>query len=179
MEVLEVRSVKLHKLLLVKGSIFAVPAPFEWEGRVPVPDLNLMVLAPDGLLHLIEVPETRKVWDGDPKAILAKVNRETAVLRWPCKPGDSWASQGGRKRKDSLYCWLAEDWFAAPEVVKGWVAQSEQKALTVSYKSGPDNQSFAFVPGLGITRFDSSHHGDVAEFSAELVQVRGLGEPVR
>jgi len=40
----------------------------------------------------------------------------------------------------------------------------------LEYWSNPDNAQFAFVPGVGITKYAYHHHGTVADTELQLVE---------
>ncbi|HET9625882.1 MAG TPA: hypothetical protein VFP84_31190 [Kofleriaceae bacterium] len=74
----------------------------------------------------------------------------------------------------------AEGWFSWPvidgqkicpsaENVYCWQVAAVETGYTLSYYTGPDEQTFEIEPGTGIARFHYAHHGTTNEVDAKLV----------
>jgi hypothetical protein len=74
----------------------------------------------------------------------------------------------------------AEGWFSWPvidgqkicpsaENVYCWQVAAVETGYTLSYYTGPDEQTFEIEPGTGIARFHYAHHGTTNEVEAKLV----------
>ena len=74
----------------------------------------------------------------------------------------------------------AEGWFSWPvidgqkicpssEMVYCWQVAAVETGYTLSFYTGPDEQTFELEPGTGIARFHYAHHGTTNEVEAKLV----------
>jgi hypothetical protein len=73
----------------------------------------------------------------------------------------------------------AEGWFSWPvmdgqkicpkaEMVYCWQVASIQNGYSLSFFTGPDEQTFDLEPGTGVSRFHYAHHGTTNEVEAKL-----------
>jgi len=74
----------------------------------------------------------------------------------------------------------AEGWFSWPvidgqkicpsaEMVYCWRVTAVETGYSLSFFTGPDEQTFEIEPGTGISRFHYAHHGTTNEVEAKLV----------
>lgn len=74
----------------------------------------------------------------------------------------------------------AEGWFSWPvidgqkicpsaEIVYCWEVAAIETGYALSFRTGPDEQTFELEPGTGIARFHYAHHGTTNEVEAKLV----------
>jgi hypothetical protein len=74
----------------------------------------------------------------------------------------------------------AEGWFSWPVIdgqkicpsaatVYCWQVAAVETGYTLSYYTGPDEQTFELEPGTGVSRFHYAHHGTTNEVEAKLV----------
>lgn len=74
----------------------------------------------------------------------------------------------------------AEGWFSWPvidgqkicpsaEMVYCWLVTAVETGYSLSFYTGPDEQTFEIEPGTGIARFHYAHHGTTNEVEAKLV----------
>ena len=74
----------------------------------------------------------------------------------------------------------AEGWFSWPvidgqkicpsaEMVYCWQVAAVETGYTLSFFTGPDEQTFELEPGTGVARFHYAHHGTTNEVEAKLV----------
>jgi len=74
----------------------------------------------------------------------------------------------------------AEGWFSWPvidgqkicpsaAIVYCWQVAAVETGYTLSYNTGPDDQTFELEPGTGVSRFHFAHHGTTNEVEAKLV----------
>ena len=74
----------------------------------------------------------------------------------------------------------AEGWFTWPvidgqkicpraEMVYCWQVAAVETGYTLSFYTGPDEQTFELEPGTGVARFHYAHHGTTNEVDAKLV----------
>lgn len=74
----------------------------------------------------------------------------------------------------------AEGWFTWPVIdgqkicpsaatVYCWQVAAVETGYTLSYYTGPDEQTFELEPGTGVSRFHYAHHGTTNEVEAKLV----------
>jgi hypothetical protein len=73
-------------------------------------------------------------------------------------------------RSDNRYCWLVAS--AKKEALAGvrGLDQGTRDQYVLEYRTNPDDSSFTFVPGIGITAYDYHHHGTVADTELKLVE---------
>jgi hypothetical protein len=84
-------------------------------------------------------------------------------MRWfdaPLTRGQLHREHGIAPRDDTWYAWWIDG--AAPS----------GRWYRFSYLTIPDEEHLTFVPGTGITSFDYSHHGTVAEAHVRLIAYR-------
>lgn len=95
---------------------------------------------------------------------------EDPFLDLPLRERKAWGREAGRG--DAKYCWVVEDpaprRFSAPGIARGAAFQ----AWGATFRTNPDQVSFEFAPGLGITAFAYEHHGTVARTRLRLVAYR-------
>jgi hypothetical protein len=74
----------------------------------------------------------------------------------------------------------AEGWFSWPvmdgqkicpkaEMVYCWQVAAVESGYTLSFLTGPDEQTFEIEPGTGVSRYHYAHHGTTNEVEAKLV----------
>jgi hypothetical protein len=74
----------------------------------------------------------------------------------------------------------AEGWFSWPvidgqkicpkaEMVYCWQVAAVEAGYSLSFFTGPDEQTFEIAPGTGVSRFHYAHHGTTNEVEAKLV----------
>lgn len=74
----------------------------------------------------------------------------------------------------------AEGWFSWPvmdgqkicpkaEMVYCWQVAAVESGYTLSFLTGPDEQTFEIAPGTGVSRYHYAHHGTTNEVDAKLV----------
>ncbi|HSC44305.1 MAG TPA: hypothetical protein VLC94_00675 [Candidatus Acidoferrum sp.] len=92
------------------------------------------------------------------------------ILEWPLATGQKFGDPSGMARTDGHYCWVVSslEKTALPGVRGAGSRDHDQ--LVLEYWTNPDNTRFAFVPGVGITRYEYHHHGTVADTNLELVE---------
>jgi hypothetical protein len=75
----------------------------------------------------------------------------------------------------------AEGWFSwpvvdgqkicpSPEMVYCWQVAAVETGYTLSFYTGPDEQTYTLEPGTGIARFHYAHHGTTNEVEAKLTK---------
>jgi hypothetical protein len=75
----------------------------------------------------------------------------------------------------------AEGWFTwpvidgqkicpSPEMVYCWQVAAVETGYTLSFYTGPDEQTYTLEPGTGIARFHYAHHGTTNEVEAKLTK---------
>lgn len=75
----------------------------------------------------------------------------------------------------------AEGWFTwpvidgqkicpSPEMVYCWQVSAVETGYTLTFYTGPDEQTYTLEPGTGIARFHYAHHGTTNEVEAKLTK---------
>lgn len=90
----------------------------------------------------------------------------------PSEVGSKWDLEGGPDRTDNMYCWCIEKTrlVQASSEIAGVVLTQETTEYTLAFRTCPDHQIKRFVPGIGFTDIQYSHHGTVSDSDEHLVE---------
>jgi len=144
----------------------------------PYPPLVFRADAPQDFAYLID---GNRVWDlgvGPMERIRDHDGRLTATLQQlrelatdlspflvlPLRDGLRYTNSRSPLREDGYYQWVVSK--APAEVLLG---KPRNEIYLLRYKSLPSTTELWFVPGLGVVRDKSSHHGSVDEWDLRLV----------
>jgi len=88
----------------------------------------------------------------------------------PLKPGKKFCEPEQEQREDTFYCWFVEkEALVHLTNVKG-VPSAGYREYKLAFRTNPDHQFVGLVPGIGVSSYDYSHHGSVAEAHVRLVE---------
>jgi hypothetical protein len=98
------------------------------------------------------------------ESILERMEREDFWLQDPLpKLGDK-IEEGDSPRDDDLYCWVVTRVGNMRLLnVAGVAPRHSWPCCTLTQYFGPDDCVLDLVPGIGITKYDYSHHGTIME----------------
>jgi len=139
-----------------------------WEpGRVPA--LSVLYCSPGRVYHL-ELPAGRSA-EALADSILAGDRPPTPddlILELPLRSGLLFG-RDSTERDDTFYAWYVESAQDAPAALRTLARSAGDSVYHLAYRTFPDHQLVAFLPGLGVIRYVYKHHGTTAEADATLV----------
>ncbi len=167
MEVIDTASRGLVFAALLKG----LPSDLSWYEEGKERGTHLIVRVGSAAYHLLYGENALKAWQKikDTKESLHElVDSESLFLDAPLIDrkifGDFAQSTTGR------YCWVVEGESAYTDKVKGAPSLKDGRVFTMTYRTSPDFQSVAYVPGLGIVHYRYHHNGTPAECDMQLIE---------
>jgi len=110
----------------------------------------------------------------DPSDLLVDLVRDNEIfLETPISLGQRFCEAGMLTRTDWMNCWIVEE-ERVPTVktIPGVPAEWDGPEYGISYRSLPSHEIIGFAPGIGITSFDSGHHGTSAEVQLKLIEFK-------
>ena len=98
------------------------------------------------------------------------LTEDDVILEWPLSKGQKFCDAAGMAREDGNYCWVVSS--VEKTMLSGiaGVSSRSRDEFLLQYWTNPDNTRFAFVPEVGITKYEYHHHGTVADTALELVE---------
>ena len=96
--------------------------------------------------------------------------RDSIILVWPLSQGQKYCDADGMARPDHFYCWVVSSFRRNWSSGVVGVEHGNHDEFVLEYWTNPDNVQFAFVPGVGITKYAYHHHGTVADTELQLVE---------
>lgn len=98
---------------------------------------------------------------------------EDLILQFPLRTGALFGRDAA-DRPDTFYAWYVESAVPMSRDVRRFQPGLTDSVYSVIYRTMPDHERVHFAPGLGVTAYQYSHHGTVAEADAVLIgYVRG------
>ncbi len=167
MEVIDTASRGLVFAALIKG----FPYDLCWYEPDKERGDYLIVRVGTGQYHLFSGKAVKGVWDKikNPEGSLFElVNEDSLILDVPLIVGKLFGDYA--QTTTGRYCWVVEGESAYTDKVKGAPALKDGRVFTMTYRTSPDFQSVAFVPGLGIVHYQYHHHGTTAECDMQLIE---------
>jgi hypothetical protein len=98
------------------------------------------------------------------------LNDDDLILKWPLSRGEKYCDRDSMARPDSRYCWFVASVARTVLPAVAGAGSAEHTEYLLDYNTNPDDASFSFVPGIGITKYSYHHHGTVADTELQLVE---------
>jgi hypothetical protein len=102
---------------------------------------------------------------------LRRPTLDQLIFELPLRSGQL-IGRGSTEREDTFYAWFTESAEAVPTRLRRLDAGAGDSLYQLAYRTMPDHQLVAFLPGLGVTRYVYGHHGTTAETDARLIEFR-------
>ena len=92
------------------------------------------------------------------------------ILKLPLMLGDKFGDLEMLKRDDDFYCWVVKEKRPFLAKITGVVPAASLEEYLVTFTSLPDGIIVYFTPGIGITRYEYTHHGTISEVDVRVIQ---------
>lgn len=92
------------------------------------------------------------------------------ALKFPLKIGSAFGDPEMLKRDDHFYCWFAQEEHPFLRKIPGVAFSKILREYVLTLMTLPDGTTRYFTPGIGITRYQYSHHGTVSEVDVSLIE---------
>jgi hypothetical protein len=169
MEVVENISRDRYTAAMLRGH----PSDLTWyeEGR----DRGCYILlAVDGKMFYLSdcPPNTSQRKPNLSEADIAALTKlDNLIFKLPLRQGDLFGNDPDRGRPDTMYAWHVEAVRPATMVrIPGDPVRRPKTEYVLAFRTLPDHQIATYVPGIGLTAFEYSHHGTVSEVHMKLAQ---------
>ncbi len=166
MQVLEKVEREPFTAYLVSGSPFDLP----WleEGTQPGP--SVIIHTQPGRFYRAEIGVLGRLKDKTDD-LTSLVKEEDLFLDLPLQTGKRFCPARDLARADGLYCrFVADTEQVRLEGIKGVSTAQTVTLYDLQVRTLPDQESFQFAMGLGITRYQYIHHGSVSEVDVRLTE---------
>jgi hypothetical protein len=169
---MEVRRVIQHgnvRAAIVNG----FPADLDWSDGRPQPQDSLLMES-EGRFYLItnDLAESVRRLEQPSDDLAGLFREDTLILQWPLKANTKFCDAEGMARPDNRYCWFVAETRVGPlPAIKG-IRPGKHTEFLLQYQTNPDDTSFTFVPGVGITQYGYHHHGTIADTELKLIEFR-------
>jgi hypothetical protein len=94
-------------------------------------------------------------------------------LQLPVAKGNKYCDAENMARSDGHYCWNVESSESIDLAdLSGGIITGRGTSFRIRYVTNPDDLTYEFVPGVGITLYEYHHHGTVADTELRLIEFR-------
>jgi hypothetical protein len=152
--------------------ISGFPSDLNWSDGHPEPSDSLLVES-GSKFYFISGERTRealKRLEQPSDGLDDFFNDDDLILVWPLSQGQKYCDTDGMARPDHFYCWIVSSFRRNWSSGIVGVEHGDHDEFVLEYWTNPDNVQFAFVPGVGITKYAYHHHGTVADTELQLVE---------
>jgi hypothetical protein len=156
------------------------PFDLAWYEPGKKPERYLIVAVDEDLIYVLQGTEVAPAWKRlrDENDLLQDLVREDElVLSFPLHSRKRFCDVEFITRDDGDYCWTVENEAAARLAGIRGVTGRNRRQYDIAFRTNPDHQIVTFVPGVGITRYQYTHHGTVAQTDVKLVEFHAAGSP--
>jgi hypothetical protein len=145
------------------------PSELAWWEPGQVPRVSLLHCVGGRVYHVTPGPGAAVLPLID--SLLYRTRRpslDDLILQLPLRSGLLYG-RDSLERTDTFYAWFVEGAEPAPPQWRRFGPGLADSLYHLGYRTMPDHQIVAFLPGLGITEYVYGHHGTTAEADARLV----------
>lgn len=169
---MQVRSVERRNNLRI-AVVSGFPSELVWADENTSPSEKLLIQTSGGKIFITDLTDSTRRRLNDPKETFQDLLKdENLFLALPLFRGKKFCDGEGMSRTDGHYCWIVES-----EKIQPAVTSKNLKGFEVAYRTNPDDISYTFVSGIGITAYAYHHHGTVAETEVNLVDFHEASSP--
>ena len=92
------------------------------------------------------------------------------ILKFPLTPGDKFGDLEMLKRHDDFYCWVVKEKRPFFAKITGVIPAASLEEYVVTFTTLPDGIIVHFTPGIGMTRYEYTHHGTISEVDMRVIE---------
>ena len=147
------------------------PPDLDWSDGAQQPKDSLIVkTAENRFYHLQDVESSLRRLSNPADSLKDFLLEDDLFLQLPLSRGKKFCDPEAMAREDGLYCWLVESAarISLPDVLG--VSPGPRTSYRLRYVTNPDDITFDFVPGIGLTSYEYHHHGTVADTELKLIE---------
>lgn len=151
------------------------PGDLDWSDGKVHPTDSLLVRSAQEKFYLIpsdRFADSIHRFENPNGSLADLLNDDELFLRLPLKPGNKFCDAEGMARSDDEYCWVVDSSKTVELARVIGTPKEAQTSYTIRYLTNPDDITFDFVPGVGLTSYEYHHHGTVADTELTLSEFR-------
>jgi hypothetical protein len=171
---------RIHRGEYTGVVIRGFPGDLDWSDGRPNPTDSLMVRFGQEKFYLISkerFASSLQMLENSNESLEGLLSEGDIFLHLPLAPGKKYCNAENMARTDGRYCWFVESSESLTlDELTGGAVRGHGTSYTLRYMTNPDDISYDFVPGVGITRYECHHHGTVADTELRLSEFQ-LGVP--
>lgn len=148
------------------------PGDLDWSDGRPNPTDSLLVRFGQEKFYLISEERfgsSLQMLENPIESLEGLLNDGDIFLQLPLAQGKKYCNAENMARSDGRYCWIVESSKSIDlaELTRGTL-KGRGTSFRIRYVTNPDDLTYEFVPGVGITRYEYHHHGTVADTELQL-----------
>lgn len=148
------------------------PGDLDWSYGHPNPTDSLLVRFGQEKFYLISEERfgsSLQMLENPIESLEGLLNDGDIFLQLPLAQGKKYCNAENMARTDGRYCWIVESSKSIDlaELTRGTL-RGRGTSFRIRYVTNPDDLTYEFVPGVGITRYEYHHHGTVADTELQL-----------
>ena len=148
------------------------PGDLDWsDGHASATD-SLLVRFGQGKFYLISkerFASSLQMLENPNESLQGLLSEGDIFLQLPLAKGNKYCDAENMTRSDGHYCWNVESSESIDLAdLSGGAIKGRGTRFRIRYVTNPDDLTYEFVPGVGITLYEYHHHGTVADTELQL-----------
>ena len=148
------------------------PGDLDWSYSHPNPTDSLLVRFGQEKFYLISEERfgsSLQMLENPIESLEGLLNDGDIFLQLPLAQGKKYCNAENMARTDGRYCWIVESSESIDLAdLSGGAIKGRGTRFRIRYVTNPDDLTYEFVPGVGITLYEYHHHGTVADTELQL-----------
>jgi hypothetical protein len=152
------------------------PEDLDWSDGHPNPTDSLLVRFRQEKFYLISkerFASSIQMLENPNQSLQGLLSDGDIFLQLPLAQGKKYCDAENMARSDGHYCWIVESSESISlNELTGGAEKGRRTSYRIRYVTNPDDLTYEFVPGVGITLYEYHHHGTVADTELQLSRFR-------
>ena len=168
---METRSL-IHRGEYTGAVIRGFPGDLDWSDGKANPTDSLLVRFGQDKFYLISkerFASSLQLLENSNESLEGLPSEGDIFLQLPLAEGKKYCAAENMARTDGHYCWIVESSESTGlDELTGGTVKGPGTSYRIRYITNPDDVTYEFVPGVGITGYEYHHHGTVADTELRL-----------
>ena len=152
------------------------PGDLDWSDGHANPTDSLLVRFGQEKFYLISkerFASSLEMLENPNQSLQGLLSDGDIFLQLPLAQGKKYCDAENMARSDGHYCWIVESSESIDLAdLSGGTIKGRGTGFRIRYVTNPDDLTYEFVPGVGVTRYEYHHHGTVADTELRLTEFR-------
>lgn len=152
------------------------PGDLDWSDGHANPTDSLLVRFGQEKFYLISkerFASSLEMLENPNQSLQGLLSDGDIFLQLPLAQGKKYCDAENMARSDGHYCWIVESSESIDLAdLSGGTIKGRGTSFRIRYVTNPDDLTYEFVPGVGVTRYEYHHHGTVADTELRLTEFR-------